>query len=142
MRRTDGCINCGETREMAAHGLCFKCYRRAGRAEQKESLEIDRHTLGVRKEHAKIFRGFIRVMSGLGDLGVSRALVLEIRRLIEPYLSPISVFLAAPEADKDRNSVNGEQVDPKSFTVHSNPNQSLAAIEEGLEQGQHSENKL
>jgi hypothetical protein len=142
MRRTDGCISCGETREIAGRGLCFMCYRRAERAEQRESLEIDRHTPGVRKEHAKIFRGFIRVMSGLSDLGVSRALVLEIRRLIEPYLSPISVFLAAPEVDKGRDVVNGEQADTKLFTVHSNPNQSPTAAKEGLEQGQQSDNKL
>jgi hypothetical protein len=109
MRRTDGCLNCGEVREMASHGLCFKCYRREKRAGDSESPTVDRHNPGVRREHTKILRGFNRVMAGLGDLGVSKALVLEIRRLIEPYLSPVAEFLAPPEQDKSRAPVNSER---------------------------------
>ena len=42
-------------------------------------------------------------MAGLSDLGVSRTDVLAIRRSLEPYLLPISSFLAlAPETKKTR----------------------------------------
>ena len=107
MRRTDGCINCGEVREIAAHGLCFTCYRQRERADR---ISVDRHNPGVRREHRKLFRGFAAVMSGLSDLGVSKTDVLAIRRLLEAYLAPIFEFLAgAQQSGPFARAVNGEQ---------------------------------
>jgi len=34
VRRLDSCINCGDEREITAHGLCFKCYRAEERARK------------------------------------------------------------------------------------------------------------
>jgi hypothetical protein len=56
MRKTAACINCGEPREVAAFGLCFKCYRRDKRDCNQISLTPDRHNPGLRREHKKIFR--------------------------------------------------------------------------------------
>ena len=120
MRRTDDCKNCGETREMATHDLCFKCYRREERAGDRQFAVIDRHTPAIRREHKKLFRGFTAVMTGLSDLGISKDDVFTIRRTIEPYLTPIAKFLAVtPEQDEDE--VNSEHEFPERFVVHSDP---------------------
>lgn len=92
MRREDQCINCGEPREIASRGLCFKCYRRGERARDRPVP--NRHNLAIRKEHKKLFHGLTSVMTGMSELGVTKADVLEIRQIIEPYLAPIAEFLS------------------------------------------------
>jgi hypothetical protein len=119
MRRTDGCINCGEVREIAAHGLCFQCYRQGVRAADRQIAGLDRHNPGVRREHKKLFRGFTSVMVGLGELGIPNDEVLSIRRIMDPYLSPIAKFLApTPGQEEPDRSVNGEHGGQNVFTVH------------------------
>jgi hypothetical protein len=131
MRRTDGCMNCGEVREIAAHGLCFACYRRQERAVDRQFANVDRHNPGVRREHKKLFRGFTSLMVGLSDLGVPNDEVLIIRRIIEPYLEPIAKFLAlASEQDKVEGAVNSEQKSSDVFTVHARVLSSVDATEE------------
>ena len=123
MRRTDGCKNCGETREMAAHDLCFKCYRRLERLDDQKFAGVDRHTPAIRRDHKKLFRGFTAVMVGLSDLGISKEDVFTIRRTIEPYLSPIAKFLAVT-SEKDEGEVNSERDSPTPFTVQTDPSMS------------------
>ena len=109
-RRTDGCLNCGETREMAAHGLCFKCYRQEERDDAKWFAGVDRNNPGVRREHKKLFRGFTSVMTGLSDLAVQRNDVLTIRRMLDPYVALIAEFLSpVAEQDEREADVNSEQ---------------------------------
>jgi len=117
MRKTDGCVNCGEEREIAAHGLCFACYRRRERASERLP-GVDRHNPGVRREHKKLFRGFTNVMVGLSDLGVSKNDVMTIRKSIEPYLAPIAKFLSL-QPGQSEDAVNSEHDRQLSFTVHS-----------------------
>jgi hypothetical protein len=118
-RKTDSCLNCGEIREMAAHGLCFKCYRREDRADDRRFAAVDRHNPGLRKEHKKMLRGFMTVMGGLSDLGVQKSDVLTIRRMLDPYVAPIAEFLGpAPERDEVEEVVNSEQKSGELFTVH------------------------
>jgi hypothetical protein len=119
-RKVDGCLNCGETREIAAHGLCFTCYRREDRANNRQFAMVDRHNPGLRKEHKKLFRGFTNVMAGLSDLGVSKADVLAIRRMLDPYVVCIAEFLA-PASDQAEvgGAVNSERQSGEVFTVHS-----------------------
>jgi hypothetical protein len=119
MRRENECLNCGEVREMAAHGLCFKCYRRNDRANDRQFAGADRHNPGLRKEHKKLFRGFTGVMAGLSDLGVSKEDVLTIRRMLDPYVISIAEFLAlAPDQDEIGGAVNSERQSSGVFTVH------------------------
>jgi|HubBroStandDraft_6_1064221.scaffolds.fasta_scaffold226220_2 hypothetical protein len=113
-------MNCGEIREMAGHHLCFKCYRRDERADDRKFGGVDRHSPGIRREHKKLFRGLTGMMVGLSDLGVSNADVLRIRRIIDGYLSPIAKFLTPASASEDVGvEVNGEQQPGIRFTVHS-----------------------
>lgn len=119
MRRTDGCMNCGETREIAAHGLCFRCYRKNERADDRQFAGVDRHNPGIRREHKKMFRGFTSVMAGLSDLGVSKGDVLAIRRMLDPYVVSIAEFLAlASDQDEVGGAVNSERQSGDLFTVH------------------------
>jgi hypothetical protein len=118
MRRNNGCTNCGEVREIAAHGLCFKCYRREERTADRPVDSVDRHNPGIRREHKKLFRGFTGVMVGLSDLGVAITDVLAIRRILEPYTSPIAKFLAlAPERGQTEGKVNSEHDCQNLFTA-------------------------
>jgi hypothetical protein len=118
-RGTDGCLNCGETREIAAHGLCFKCYRRKERADDRQFAGVDLHNPGVRREHKKLFRGFTAVMTGLSDLAVQKSDVLAIRRMLDPYVASIAEFLSpVAEQDEPKADVNGEQTSRQMFTVH------------------------
>ena len=120
MRKTDGCLNCGETREIAAHGLCYMCYRRQDRSHDRLASVADRHNPGIRREHKKILRGFTSVMGGLGDLGVSREEVLLIRTILEPYLGPVADYLAPapPPAAEDKGNASEREHNSNTFTVH------------------------
>jgi hypothetical protein len=119
MRRVAVCLNCGEPREIAALGLCFKCYRQQERRDDRKLSVVDRHNPALRREHKKIFRGLTSVMVGLSDLGVGTTDVLTIRGLIQPYLSPIEQFLASPRHTTETLAeVNSEQANDKLFTVH------------------------
>jgi hypothetical protein len=121
-RKTEGCTNCGEIREIAAHGLCFKCYRRNDRAGDRAFASVDRHNPAIRQEHKKPFRGFTGLMVDLSNLGVSDADVLRIREIINPYLGPIAKFLTpAPARDEAGGGVNSEQQSEALFTVHTQP---------------------
>jgi hypothetical protein len=99
-RKVEGCLNCGEVREIAAHGLCFKCYRKKEREDDRKFHNVNRHNPGIRREHRNLFRGFNKVMLGLSDLQVSRTDIDAVRRVIEPYLSPIASLLG-PQPQRD-----------------------------------------
>ena len=118
MRRESSCINCGEIREIAAHGLCFTCYRREDRAKDRQSVVVDLHNPGIRREHKKIFRGFKSVMDGLSDLSVQRSDVMAIRHMLDPYVAPIAEFLGPAPQNENESAVNGEQKSGDLLTVH------------------------
>jgi len=93
MRRVGICSECGESREMATSHLCFACYRRAERAEERAaSAVVDRHSTSIRREHKRALRAFAQVMAGLADLGVSKQDLVEIKEIITPYLQPLMEY--------------------------------------------------
>jgi hypothetical protein len=110
-RRTARCLNCGEPREIAAHGLCFACYRREERAS--DGRYVDRHNPGVTPDQKKILNGFAKLMAGLGDIGVPRGTVLLIRKTIQPYLVPVQDLLSPP-ASRETDAFPAEAADEKS----------------------------
>jgi hypothetical protein len=138
LRKTDGCVNCGEIREIAAHGLCFKCYRKNERALDRKFASVNRHDPAIRREHKKLFHGFTSMMVGLSDLGVSNVAVIRIRGIIDPYLTPIEQFLVpAPPQAGVGGELNSEQQSETLFTVHRERNVNLAkhdAVEGHAEQ--------
>jgi hypothetical protein len=134
MRKTGTCINCREVEKIAAHGLCYSCYRRDERAEDNKFAIRDRHNPGISRDHKKIFRALAGVMAGLSDLGVGTADVLAIRQLLEPYVAPIAKFLgAAAELEQGEPPVNSERSVEK-FAVHTSTS-SIRGRERGEDPG-------
>jgi len=115
MRKIEPCVECGEPREIAAHGLCFTCYRRKDRELHLGTAVVDRHSPALRREHKKMIRAFAAVMGGLSDLAVNKPDVLAIRKLLLPYLEPVADFLGV--APRSEGPVNSEQRGYQ-FTVH------------------------
>ena len=113
MRKVDGCVQCGEQRDIAARGLCFTCYRRWERAQTPFAPAIDRHSSAIRKHEQKLYAAYSQVMIGLGKLGLSGQHVQEVIRVIRPYLEPI-----ASQLRLSGETVNGEHESGKRFTVH------------------------
>jgi hypothetical protein len=132
VRKKDGCVNCGEVREIAAHGRCFKCYRRKDREADREFAYVDRHNPGVRREHTRVLRGFTSVLSGLGELGVSQNEVMVIRRMLEPYLALVSKFLVPEVAPDARATAVNSEHNLGTFTVH--PDEEKAAQRDSHEE--------
>jgi len=87
-------MNCGENRELAAHGLCFTCYRRTERTIRCEAEGIvDRHTPGIRREQKRLIKAYTTIMSALADIGVSSEDVSKVQELLGPYLSIVDRFV-------------------------------------------------
>ena len=87
-RKNDRCMNCGEMREIAAHGLCFACYRRNVREKERR----DAHTPSAqeRAHHKRLLKAYSTVMQGLLEIGVQQNDVLEVKTVLRPYLTAIS----------------------------------------------------
>jgi hypothetical protein len=113
-RRIDRCLNCGEVRELAAHGLCFACYRRDARAQVRPELNVDRHSPGIRKEQKKLIKAFATLMGGLADLGVSKDDVLRVQAITAPYLITVLQYLQL----EDQLNVQASEREPSTASVH------------------------
>jgi hypothetical protein len=111
MRRINGCINCGEEREMAAHGLCFKCYRRVERGAERAENSIGNGWLLT--DHKKAFTVVTRILTALSDCpAIEQSDRLKIQMILRPYLDKLADCFAPKEK---RKPVNGEQ----KLAVHS-----------------------
>jgi len=108
-RRSDECERCGEIRELAARGLCYRCYRNEAREKERRERPVDRHNPGIRREHKVLFRAHANVMAGLTDLKVSRDDIMEIKGIIEPYLEPIQQYLNAVNSEQATKDVHGDK---------------------------------
>lgn len=97
-RKVAPCIECGEVADIAAHGQCYRCYRRFQREREGQRLAkaVDRHGGAIRREHTKILSGFSAVMKGLAAIGVSEEDTMKVRVLIDPYLRSIKKLLGGP----------------------------------------------
>jgi len=89
--REEACIQCGETRGMAAFGVCDKCYRSLERARNR--VFSDRRNPAMRKEHKKCVRAYTKLMVALADLGATREDTLDVLRIVQPYIAMIGESL-------------------------------------------------
>jgi hypothetical protein len=136
MRKFERCINCGDEREIAAKGLCYTCYRQ--QAREKDRWPVDRHSGAINKERQKLFQAHAALMVALGKMGVGKADIEDVIRIVRPYLTPISEQLRfagmatgqpfpstpappdledEPEEEEKSVPVNSEH-DAVLFTVH------------------------
>lgn len=99
-RKNDRCMNCGEMREIAAHGLCFACYRRNVREKERR----DAHTPSAqeRAHHKGLLKAYSNVMQSLLEIGVHQEDLLKIKAVLRPYLTAISHLI-------DEHIPGGEQ---------------------------------
>lgn len=102
-RKIVQCVECGEERDLAGNGLCFRCYQQRRRAD--DTRYVDRHNPSIRKEHERLSRGFQRMVGMFADLRVRKEDVLCIRRRLQPYFSPIADILSPPRVSDEGNGV-------------------------------------
>ncbi len=110
MRRLDGCVNCGEEREMAAYGLCFKCYRAKERAE-KAPVDPIWARLGngsLLKQQKKAFTVVTGILKAIADCPTVRESdKKQIQNILRPYLDKLAECFA-PKGGNGK-PVNSEQ---------------------------------
>ena len=110
MRRLDGCINCQEVREIAAHGLCFKCYRAAERA-QKATPDPVWARLGngyLLREQKKALTVVTGILKAIADCpAVEENDRTQIQNILRPYFDKLAECFA-PKAGNGK-PVNSEQ---------------------------------
>jgi hypothetical protein len=98
--RTEGiCSQCGDEGEIAARGLCFKCYR-----QRERSLDLDpwtkpdRFAAQLKKAQRKTRKALIAIvdaLEGLEDCGlVSEEDVSAMRKIAKPNVDRIGAALA------------------------------------------------
>jgi hypothetical protein len=108
LRRQGACAECGESRELAAHGLCFACYRRHERERKRERSVPD--VPGLRKDQAALLKAHANLLALLGKIRVSEADITEIRRVLDRYFLPIVDHVVLVDATRARQIQNGEQL--------------------------------
>ena len=128
-RKIVQCAGCGEERELAGNGLCFRCYQQQRRAD--DVRYVDRHNPSIRREHERLSRGFQRMVGMFADLRVGKEDVLAIRRRLQPYFGPIADILSPPrESDEAKRGDVSEHVpDVKTENLE------LAATKDGGRRG-------
>jgi len=93
------CKGCGEEREIAAHGLCFKCYRREEREQKELWVKPDRHATQLRKAQRTTRNAWMKIWNALDEI-VDANLVPEstceqIREVLGPEIAKIAASLEA-----------------------------------------------
>lgn len=99
-------MNCGEVREMAAHGLCFKCYRAEERA-QKATPDPVWARLGngwLLKEQKKAFTVVTNILKAISDCpAIEQRDQQQIQNILRPYLDKLAECFAPKEKRKPVN---------------------------------------
>lgn len=108
-RQIASCINCGEEREMAAHGLCFKCYRASERAADNPWAAADRHNrakLRAQKKLRTAVTAILNAVDGVIDL-MEEEHVNAIRSVCGHYFAGLASGLPSIPS-KSEDAVNSE----------------------------------
>ena len=126
-RKVAGCINCGEQREIAAHGLCFKCYRQEERKLADDLwAKPDANAKDLAKTQRKTRKALMKMMDALEEIEtgklVPEATVEAWRALLRPEVARIALSLEGQmsteqkligelfsDSDEPSKRVNGEQ---------------------------------
>src|SRR5580700_7461468 len=97
-RSIKGCMNCGETREIAAHGLCFRCYRQEERKLADDLwAKPDAHAKDLAKTQRKTRKALMKMMDALEEIETGKlipeATVEAWRALLRPEVARIALSL-------------------------------------------------
>jgi hypothetical protein len=118
-------MNCGEEREIAAHGLCFKCYRREERSTENPWAAADKHNRSMLKAHGQLRKAVTAILNALDSAiaHFSEEDVTAIRNICGSYLAAMATGLITPKTEKPVNSeqpstVNSSQEEAEGATVN------------------------
>ena len=144
MRRQDGCINCGEVREMAALGLCFKCYRADVRARKAaDPLWAKQGNGWLLKEQKKASTVVTNILKSISDCPLIEGDdVRRMQDILRPYLVKLTECFAPKEIVNseqkfERSPVNGVDAKPATGSAKNNKaagDSFSAQIQQGEEQ--------
>jgi len=121
------CKGCGEEREMAAHGLCVKCYRREKREQEELWAKPDRHATQLRKAQRTTRNASMKIWNALDEI-VDANLVPEsrceqIREILRAEIAKIAGSLEA-SVNSEHKAVSEPFTEPDAVAppVISDPN--------------------
>jgi hypothetical protein len=128
MRRLDSCINCGDEREIAAHGLCFKCYRAAERARKATPDPVwarlgNGYLLREQKKALTVVTGILKAIADCPAVEENDR--KQIQNILRPYLYKLADCFA-PKRE------NGKPVNSEQKFERSPVNGRLVRLEEEL----------
>jgi hypothetical protein len=110
-------MNCGETREIAAHGLCFRCYRQEERKLADDLwAKPDANAKDLAKTQRKTRKALMKMMDALEEIEtgklVPEATVEAWRALLRPEVARIALSLCearmSSESDESSEQVSSE----------------------------------
>jgi len=97
-RRADFCQRCGVEAEIAAHGLCYKCYRRAERTE----LAKDEARNPGQRTQKKMQRAYSTMQRALVvECGLSHNQADRLIRMISSRVKPLADYLGEKPPEDD-----------------------------------------
>lgn len=111
-RRRAACMNCGREREMAARGLCFKCYRAEERRAENPWAAADRHNRTKLKAQRKLRTAVTSILNSVDNVieFMDEEHVETIRGVCGHYLAALASGLPSTSS-KGANTVNSEHED-------------------------------
>lgn len=96
-RRIDICVGCGDEAEIAAHGLCYKCYRKVERQAFGQRADWNPGQLRRQKMMAKAYAAMIQALLDFGAGTHTQANKLV--EMLGAYLPPLSEYLGDKEPE-------------------------------------------
>ena len=89
-RKIDSCRFCKTEGEIAAQGLCFRCYRRLERAIKPKSGA----DAAVQHDDRRLLRLYAATINNLAELGVPREGILEIKKAyLDKCVGSVAMYL-------------------------------------------------
>jgi hypothetical protein len=104
-------MNCGETREIAAHGLCFRCYRQE---ERKLADDLwarpDPNAKELAKTQRKTRKALMKMMDALEEIETGKLVPQETveawRKLLRPEIERIALSLGEPHVNSEHRNMS------------------------------------
>ena len=127
-RSIKGCMNCGEIREIAAHGLCFKCYRQEERKLADDLwAKPDSNAKDLAKTQRKTRKALMKMMDALEEIEVGNlvpeATVEAWRALLRPEVARIALSLGEAQMGPEQTPLDGPSTDSYEGSEHVNSEQ-------------------
>jgi hypothetical protein len=132
-RSIKACMNCGETREIAAHGLCFRCYRQEERKIADDLwAKPDPTAKELAKTQRKTRKALMKMMDALEEIEsgklVPEPTTEQWRALLRPEIERIALSLGEAQVNGEHENIGepftesadepGEQVNSEQERVN------------------------